>query len=86
MVDRVALGQGFLRVLRFPLSTSIHHDSPYANIIWGMNNWPVGGRNFETLSLTRPELEQLRFTLYRCFRGRGRIGLYSNSVVKTFCK
>jgi hypothetical protein len=32
VVDRVALGQVFLRVLRFPLSISFHHGFPFSYI------------------------------------------------------
>jgi len=32
--DKVALGQDFLRVLWFPLSTSFHRGSPLPYIIW----------------------------------------------------
>jgi hypothetical protein len=45
---KVALGQVFLEVLHFPLSTSVHHGHPYLYIIWGMNNGPVGGGSSET--------------------------------------
>jgi hypothetical protein len=34
VVDRVTLGQVFLRVLQFP-NNIIHHGSPYSYIIWG---------------------------------------------------
>jgi hypothetical protein len=35
VVDRVALGQVFLWVLRFHLSISFHHGSPCSYITWG---------------------------------------------------
>jgi hypothetical protein len=41
VVCRVALGQVSLRVLQFPLSVSLHRDSPYSYITWRMNNRPV---------------------------------------------
>jgi hypothetical protein len=50
VVDKAALGQGFLRVLRFPLSLSFHCGSPCSYITWGMNKRPVGGRSSETSS------------------------------------
>jgi hypothetical protein len=48
VVDKVALGQVSLRVLRFSLSISFHRGTPYSYIIWGMNDVPVGGRSAET--------------------------------------
>jgi hypothetical protein len=48
-LDKVLLGQVFLRLLQFPLSIPIHHGF-YSNIIWGMNNRPVGGSNSEISS------------------------------------
>jgi hypothetical protein len=39
VVDKVALGQAFLRVLRFTPSISLHHGYPYSYIIWGMKSW-----------------------------------------------
>jgi hypothetical protein len=37
-MDKVAMGQVFLRVLRFLLSITFHRNSPYSYVIWGMNN------------------------------------------------
>jgi hypothetical protein len=48
VVDKVALGQVFIRVLRFSLvNISFHRGSPYSYIIWG-NNRPVGGLIWES--------------------------------------
>jgi hypothetical protein len=44
VVDKVALGQVF------PLSVSHHRRSPYAYIIWRMNNMSVSGSSSETYS------------------------------------
>jgi hypothetical protein len=51
VVDRVALGQVFLRVLRFPLSASFHRGSAYSYITWRMNNRPLVAE-FQLHSLT----------------------------------
>jgi hypothetical protein len=48
VVDRVALGQVFLRVLRFPWSISFHRRSPKTHIIWGINSVSVSGSSSET--------------------------------------
>jgi hypothetical protein len=49
-----ALGQGFLRVLRFfPVSII-----PLSYIIWGMNSRSVRGRSSENVSLHRHEQQQ----------------------------
>jgi hypothetical protein len=48
VVDKVALGQVFLRVLRFSLSISFRRGSPYSYIVWGISNRPVSGRIPET--------------------------------------
>jgi hypothetical protein len=37
VVDKVALGQVFLRVRRFPLSVLFHRCSIFTRIIWGMD-------------------------------------------------
>jgi hypothetical protein len=50
VVDKVALGQAFLRVLRFLLSISFHYSSPCSFIAREMNNRLVGGRSSETYS------------------------------------
>jgi hypothetical protein len=50
VVHKVALGQGFLRVLLFSPSISYHHGYPYSYTTWGMNNSPAGGRSAETSS------------------------------------
>jgi hypothetical protein len=50
VVDKVALGQFFLRNLLFTISVSFHLDSLYSYNIWGMINRPVGGRSSETSS------------------------------------
>jgi hypothetical protein len=52
VVDKVALGQVFLRVLLFPLSVSFHRGCPYSYITWGMNNRDVSGRSSETFPQT----------------------------------
>jgi hypothetical protein len=46
LVDKVALGQGFLLVLGCPLQ---YHSTVY-HITWGMDNRPISGRSSETLS------------------------------------
>jgi hypothetical protein len=51
VLDKVALRQVYLWVLRFPLSISFHHGSPCSYIYWGMNNRPASGRSSETSSL-----------------------------------
>jgi hypothetical protein len=38
---KVALGQALLRVLQFPLSTSVHSVSPYSYITWGWTICPL---------------------------------------------
>jgi hypothetical protein len=50
VVGRVALGHVSFRVLKFSLSISFHRGSPYSDIIWRINNRPVGGRSSETQS------------------------------------
>jgi hypothetical protein len=50
MVEKVALRQVFLGVLRFPLSVSFHRGCPYSYITWDMNSRCVGGRSSETSS------------------------------------
>jgi hypothetical protein len=47
VVDKVALGQVFLRVLRFSL-VPFHRGYPYSHMTWGMNNRPDGGRSSQT--------------------------------------
>jgi hypothetical protein len=47
VVDKVALGKAFPRVLQFPLSVSFHRGSPYS-YIWVTNNRPVSGQSTET--------------------------------------
>jgi hypothetical protein len=42
VVDKVALAQYFLRVLRFSLSISFHRRSLCSYIIWGMNTYVSG--------------------------------------------
>jgi hypothetical protein len=53
MVHKVALGQGFLQILRFALPISLRHGSSHSYITWGMNNKPVHGciseTHFETI-------------------------------------
>jgi hypothetical protein len=50
VLDKVALGQVFLRVFfGFTLSVSFHRGFPYSYIIWEMGNRPYGGRSSETL-------------------------------------
>jgi hypothetical protein len=50
-VDRVALGQCFLRVVRFsPVTVISLWLSTLLYIRWGMNNRPVSGRSSETKS------------------------------------
>jgi hypothetical protein len=41
-------GTGFSPSYSVLPSVSFHHDSPYPNIIWGMNNRFFGGRSSET--------------------------------------
>jgi hypothetical protein len=50
VVDKVALVQVFLQVLRFPLPMSFHRGSSYSYIVWRMNNRPVGGRSAHSKS------------------------------------
>jgi hypothetical protein len=50
VVDKVALGEVFLRVPLISPSTLFDHISPYSCIILGVNNRPVGGCNSETYS------------------------------------
>jgi hypothetical protein len=38
----------FSQNIRFFLSVSFHHISPYPYLTWGMNNRPFGGRSSET--------------------------------------
>jgi hypothetical protein len=57
VVDKVALEQVFLRVIRFPLSLSFHLGSPYSYTIWTMDSRPIGGRSSETVSPHRHEHE-----------------------------
>jgi hypothetical protein len=47
-VNKLLLGQVFLRVLHFLLSLSFHRCSPYSYIIWEMNSSSVCGRSSET--------------------------------------
>jgi hypothetical protein len=49
VVDRVAMGQVFLAVLRFFPVSIIITPGLHTHIIWGKNNRPVGGRSSETL-------------------------------------
>jgi hypothetical protein len=45
VVDKVALGEGFLRLLRFPLPILIPPTAPHSSsIIRGWYNRPVSGR------------------------------------------
>jgi hypothetical protein len=46
--DKVALGQVSLRVLRFPLSGSVHRRSPCSDVICGITNMSVSGSSSET--------------------------------------
>jgi hypothetical protein len=48
VVDKVTLGQVFLRVFRFPLSISFHRRSPYSYIMWVVNNMSVNGSSSGT--------------------------------------
>jgi hypothetical protein len=49
VLDKVALGQIFLRVLRFyPVSFISPRLHTHIGIIWGMNDRPVGGRSSAT--------------------------------------
>jgi hypothetical protein len=41
-------GQVVLLVIRFPMSLSFHHCSPYSCVTRGMKHRPVGGRSSET--------------------------------------
>jgi hypothetical protein len=50
VVNKVALVQIFLQVLRFSLSIFFHHVCPWSYINWGMNNRPDGGCISETWS------------------------------------
>jgi pimeloyl-ACP methyl ester carboxylesterase len=47
MMHKVALGQGFLQILRFALPISLRHGSSHSHITWGVNNKPV---RFQVLS------------------------------------
>jgi hypothetical protein len=55
LVDKVAPGQVFVRVLRFTLLVSFHRGGPYSYITWGVNDRPAGGRSSETVSPYRHE-------------------------------
>jgi hypothetical protein len=57
----VTLGQGFLRVLRFPLPILFHHGSILIYHI-GMNSMPVGGRSSESLT---PLTQTVRTELFQ---------------------
>jgi hypothetical protein len=48
VVDKVALGQVFLRVLRFSLSISFHRGSRLSYDIWGMTRRSDRGYSSET--------------------------------------
>jgi hypothetical protein len=48
VMDKVALGQVFLRVFGFSLSILFHRRSPYPYIIWGMNTTSISGSSSET--------------------------------------
>jgi hypothetical protein len=48
VVDKVALGQVFLQVLRFPLSMYHPTVALQTHIIWGMNSMSVSGSSSET--------------------------------------
>jgi hypothetical protein len=48
VVDKVALGQVFLRVLQFS-TVSIIPPCPHTYIIWGINNGHVGGRRSDKI-------------------------------------
>jgi hypothetical protein len=48
VMDKVALGQVFLRVLGFSLSILFHRRSPYPYIIWGKNTTSISGSSSET--------------------------------------
>jgi hypothetical protein len=51
VVDKVALGQIFLRVLRFsPVNMSFHAAALQIHITWGMNNMSASGSSSETYS------------------------------------
>jgi hypothetical protein len=45
---KVALGQSFLRLLSFYLSTIFYSCCQYSHITWGMNNTAVCDRSSET--------------------------------------
>jgi hypothetical protein len=49
VVDKLALGQVFLRVFRFPLSVAFHRVSILLYMFWGMHSTPVLARSSETL-------------------------------------
>jgi hypothetical protein len=53
VVDKVAPGQVFLRVIRILLPISFHCGSLFPCIMWGMSNRHVGGRISERHSLSR---------------------------------
>jgi hypothetical protein len=48
MVDKVALGQVFIRIIRFSLTIPFHRGFSFLYIVSEMNNRPVGGRGSET--------------------------------------
>jgi hypothetical protein len=50
MVDKVAMGNTFLHVLRLSLSISFHRFSPLSHIVCRMDNRAAGGRSSETQS------------------------------------
>jgi hypothetical protein len=60
VVGKLALGQDFLRVLRFSFTVLFHHGCPYSYIIWRMNNRPVDGSSSETVSLHQHGHQQER--------------------------
>jgi hypothetical protein len=50
VVDKVALGQVFIRVLPILLTISFHRGCSHSYITWGMNDRPLGGSSSETQS------------------------------------
>jgi len=50
MVDKVAMGNTFIHVLRLSLSISFHRFSPLSHIVCRMDNRAAGGRSSETQS------------------------------------
>jgi hypothetical protein len=50
VVDKVALGQGFLRVPFFFSCQYLSTGAPYSGVSWGMNNRFASGCSLETYS------------------------------------